>query len=178
MREKKHSEMKILGSRSQFAIEIGENQNNETNLRYVDVWAASQLLTVVDNLVYVPQFCGSVSSDLSFLLSKLDYIEEFKRPFAELTIEDNFQMLNGADAGEPPKLFNKYRIMDWGPTSDDVLMFLFIESGVCYLPFMFNHQAHSETDEASKIFVVEILLGEFLQILHEAIFELAYNWGH
>ena len=59
--------MKSFGERSKFSIELGEiDPDSDSLLRIVDVYAAGQLLTTIDNVAYIPTFISSVNDDLEW----------------------------------------------------------------------------------------------------------------
>lgn len=164
------------GERSRFAFDIGPPDKEEptTGTRRVDVFAADRWLTCDDNTVYVPQFVSSLEASIGWLLAD-PAIYNRARPYPELSVEENFRrLLADTAAGENDKYLS-YRMMNWGPTSDNLDNYLFREGDTAHFAFSFWRERHHDSSELGRVFVTELPLRELLLTLHHAAWDLA--WG-
>lgn len=162
-----------FGDRSRFAVEVGEFVGESDAHRRVDVWAAGVLLTCDDNHVYVPHFAGCLQHAVSRVLDDPTY-RRLRRPDPETCIADNFRRLR---AEEDNSEFWSYRFMHWGPTADNVMMLLFREDGVAYLPFAFWRPDHHDPSELGQVFVAELPERELAMVLHDAAWFVMWAWA-
>lgn len=52
----------MIGSKEIFAFVLGSKTNKD--IQEVDIWVAGELITFIDNSVYLPQFIASLESEL------------------------------------------------------------------------------------------------------------------
>jgi hypothetical protein len=162
------------GQLSRFALTVGEILSDNGGSRRVDVWTADCWLTCDDNNVYVPHFAGCLQHALRRLLS--DPQERRGRPYPERSVADNYRRLQ-ADAETNNREYLAYRLMDWGPTADNVGMLLFREDGTAYLPFSFWRPDHHVPSELGRVFVAELPEWELAVVLHDAAWALMWDWA-
>ena len=163
-----------FGDRNTFAIEIGSAEEESVDLRTVDVFAAGRWLTCDDNVVFLPQFIGSLNDDLNWLVSPATQKRD-KLPFDTLSpIENHRKMLNVAMDDNDLYLF--HRFMDWGPTADNVSMHMFRSDGVASLPFSFWRENHHDQSELETVFCAELPAHDLLTTLHHASWKLMWDW--
>lgn len=155
----------VLGDRSRFAAEIG----GSGPLRRVDLWAAGKWLTCDDNMAYVPQFRHSVLGDAAWLRSG----GGFPLPFAGVPAAATHRHLDrcaGDDGSEADhRLRDRYRSLHWGPTTDNLIAYLFRDEDRLVITLRFWREEHlsSHPDDIGAVFVAELLVDEFVGILED-----------
>ncbi|MFF1511932.1 hypothetical protein [Streptomyces sp. NPDC058326] len=154
----------VLGDRARFAAEVGE----PGPLCRVDLWAAGKWLTCDDNMAYVPQFRRDVLDAAAWLRSG----EGASLPFAGLSAEATHRRLRqrAGDDDESEadyQLRSRLRVLLWGPTTDNVMAYLFREKDHLVITLEFWREEHLFThpEDAGAVFVVEIPAEEFIGIL-------------
>ncbi|MGQ4458417.1 hypothetical protein [[Kitasatospora] papulosa] len=154
----------VQGDKFRFAAEAGE----PGPLCRVDLWAAGKLLTCDDNMAYVPQFRRDVLDTVAWLRSG----EGSPLPFAGLSAEATHRRLmqRPGDDDEPEadyQLRSRFRVLLWGPTTDNVTAYLFREEDRLVITLSFWREEHllSHPEDAGAVFVVEIPAEEFNEIL-------------
>ncbi|WP_326707343.1 hypothetical protein [Streptomyces cyaneofuscatus] len=154
----------VLGDKCRFAAEAGE----PGPLCRVDLWAAGKWLTCDDGMAYVPQFRRDVLDTAAWLRSS----ESSPLPFAGLSAEATHRRLmqRAGDDDEPEadyQLRDRFRVLLWGPTTDNVTAYLFREEDrlVITLSFWREEYLLSHPEDAGAVFVVEIPAKEFVGIL-------------
>ncbi len=154
----------VLGDKLRFAAEVGE----PGPLCRVDLWLAGKWLTCDDNMAYVPQFRRDVIDAAVWLRSG----EGSPLPFAGLSAEATHRRLlqrerddNEFDAEY--QLHGRFRVLFWGPTTDNVTAYLFREEDHLVITLEFWREEHllSHPQDANAVFVVEIPVEEFIGIL-------------
>jgi len=127
----------------------------------VDIWAAGVELTCDDNAAFVPQFCHAVEATVTWLLSELN----LNLPYPELSPEGNHRRLHEGEWHD----LRSYRFMDWGPTTDNVLSFIFSRGTDMLITFEFLRETHPRSEEIGKVFVAEMPERQLLRCLHQAV---------
>ncbi|MFF2412306.1 hypothetical protein [Streptomyces sp. NPDC058092] len=152
-----------LGDKRRFAVEIGDRDHG---LRRVDLWAAGQWLTCDDNMAFVAQFRHTVLETANCVRSG----KGSPLPWPDLPAEVNHRRLllgsetpHDTDAG--PR--GRYRGLEWGPTTDNLISSLFRNRDSLTLTFEFWRKEHLLTHpaHAGHVFVVEVPVPEFVEIL-------------
>jgi hypothetical protein len=115
-----------LGVRRRFAAGVGEWDNGP---RQVDLWAAGKWLTCDDNMAFVQQFRLAVLDTAAWLHA--GHVSPL--PFGGLSPEATHRrlMLRAGADGETEAEYafrRRFRIMDWGPTTDNVAAHAFREA--------------------------------------------------
>jgi hypothetical protein len=154
----------VLGDKSRFAAEVGE----PGALCQVDLWAAGKWLTCDDNMAYVPQFRRDVLDTVAWLRSG----EGVSLPYADVSAEATHRRF-GQQAGDDDEseadyqLRSRRRVLLWGPTTDNVLAYLFRKGDQLVITLEFWREQHllSQPEDAGAVFVVEIPADEFIGIL-------------
>ncbi|APS17514.1 hypothetical protein TK78_00090 [Streptomyces sp. Tue 6075] len=154
----------VLGDKCRFAAEAGE----PGLLCRVDLWAAGKWLTCDDDMAYVPQFRRDVLDTAAWLRSG----EGSPLPFAGLSAEATHRRLmqRAGDDDEPEadyQLRGRFRVLLWGPTTDNVTAYLFRQEDHLVITLSFWREEHllSHPEDAGTVFVVEIPAKEFVGIL-------------
>ncbi|MEV7318423.1 hypothetical protein AB0N56_36585 [Streptomyces microflavus] len=154
----------LLGDKFRFAAEAGE----PGPLCRVDLWLAGKWLTCDDNMAYVPQFRRDVLDTAAWLRSG----EGSPLPFAGLSAEATHRRLmqRAGDDDEPEadyQLRGRFRVLLWGPTTDNVTAYLFRVEDRLVITLSFGREEHllSHPEDAGVVFVVEIPAEEFVGIL-------------
>ncbi len=159
----------IFGRRNEFAIEIGALVDGSDTLRKVDVWAGNRWLTCDDNAAYLSQFVHSVWRELNKLMERPRKVWG-TRPFPHCTYAENHRLL--LDIPEEIERDDsrrfEYFFMDWGPTTDNLAMFLFREDGIANITFEFWRENHHNPEEKGVVFVVSMPENELKELLLEA----------
>ena len=55
--------MKEIGNKKKLAFVVGDKRKNE--LQEVNIWLNNELISYVDNMVYLPQFINSLKSEIA-----------------------------------------------------------------------------------------------------------------
>ncbi|MFH8738884.1 hypothetical protein [Streptomyces sp. NPDC017964] len=154
----------VLGDKFRFAAEVGE----PGPLCRVDLWAAGKWLTCDDNMAYVPQLRRDVLDAAAWLRSG----KGSAFPFAGLSAEATHRRLmqRAGDDDEPEadyQLRGRFRVLLWGPTTDNVTAYLFREEDHLVITLEFWREEHllSHPEDADAVVVVEIPAEEFIGIL-------------
>ncbi|CAM5281952.1 hypothetical protein [Streptomyces atroolivaceus] len=154
----------LLGDKSRFAAEVGE----PGPLCRVDLWAAGKWLTCDDNLVYVPQFRRDVRDTAAWLRSG----EGSPLPFAGLSAEATHRRLrqhagHDDESEADYQLHSRFGVLLWGPTTDNVMAYLFHEGDRLVITLEFWREEHlvHHPDDAGAVFGVEVPADEFIGIL-------------
>lgn len=157
----------LLGDRHRFAVEVGEKDHG---LRRVDLWAAGQWLTCDDNMAFVAQLRRTVRETADCLRSG----EVAPLPWSDLSPEANHRRLllgsRTPDASDAD-LRSRYRGLEWGPTTDNLISSLFRNRDSLTLTFEFWRKEHLLTHppHAGHVFVVEVPVPEFVGILDSLV---------
>ncbi|MEV7616103.1 hypothetical protein [Streptomyces sp. NPDC089799] len=152
----------VLGDRSRFAAEVGD----PGPLCRVDLWAAGKWLTCDDSMAYVPQFRRDVLDVAAWLRSG----KGSSLPFAGFSAEATHRRLRqhaGDDNETDYQLRSRFRALLWGPTTDNVMAYLFHNKDDLVITLEFWREEHllSHPEDAGAVFVVEIPADEFIGIL-------------
>lgn len=157
----------LLGDENRFAAEVGEWEHS---LRRVDLWAAGQWLTCDDNMAFVGQFRSYVVDTVVWLRSGACSA----LPFDGLSPEATHRRLMhraGADneTEEEYRFRSQFRVLSWGPTTDNVTVHLFRDAARLVLTLQFWREEHlvRHPDHAGKVFVAEVPAEEFVGILED-----------
>lgn len=155
----------LLGDKNRFAAEVGEWEHS---LLRVDLWAAGQWLTCDDNMAFVGQFRSNVMDTVAWLRSGASS----PLPFDGLPPEATHRRLMhraGADdeTEEEYRFRSQFRVLSWGPTTDNVTAHLFCDADRLVLTLQFRREEHllRHPDHAGKVFVAEVPTEEFIGIL-------------
>jgi hypothetical protein len=150
----------LLGSKGRFALELGEQREG---LHRVDAWAAGQWLTCDDNMAYVPQLRVSVQHDLA----RLDSIKDSPSPFPGLPPAAVHRQLYAVNDGSR----ERWWFLQWGPTTDNVLAFLFRDGDHLMITVEFWREEHlrRHPEHMGTVFVAEIEAEELAAILQDAV---------
>jgi hypothetical protein len=154
-----------LGDKHRFAVEVGGWDSPE--LRRVDLWAADQWLTCDDNVAYVPQFRGAVRETAVWVRSG-------HVPFVGLSPSVTHRRLVAVtvDDEEEYELRRQFQIFDrWGPTTDNLLTFLFRDGDHLVITLQFWRERYllERPEHVGTVFAVEIQAAEFAGILEDLV---------
>ncbi len=149
-----------IGDTHRFAVELGNTLTTDDRLRQVDVWAAGQWLTCVDNVVFVPQFVASVQADLRRLRSGFPP----PLPFPAVSPQDTHVLLDDYEKRCP------FTFMGWGPTADNVCANLFRDGDSLVLTCHFW-----SLGVGTEVFVATITADELASILEQLLAALGFE---
>lgn len=149
--------MALFGKKSRFAAEVGDSRLGSPLLRRVDLWAGGRWLTCDDNTAFVPQFRADVQRTLEWLRSEPD----LSPPFSGMPLDEAHRRLSASTEREGARFW----FPDWGPTTDNLIGYLFREGDHFLMTFEFWRQEHAVVDERGKVFVAAIPAQEFLGVL-------------
>lgn len=157
----------IFGDKHRFAAEVGEWDHE---LCRVDIWAGGKWLTCDDNMAFVRQFRRDVLDTTGRLRSGMTSA----LPFDGLSPQATHRrlMLRAETDGESEADFefrNRYRGLDWGPTTDNVTTHLFQDQDCSLLTLQFRREEHllKHPEHADEVFVAKIPTAEFVGILRD-----------
>ncbi|MFZ3193272.1 MAG: hypothetical protein WA154_08705 [Moraxellaceae bacterium] len=120
--------MQVIGDLSKIAFEIGAIEPN-TLLRDVKIYIANQNICPIDSRVYLPVFRNGLSMEVSRLKTTLCFKND-ENCTVHLPIEERFDTIFFNQGCE---ISNAYRLMQWGETTDDVMVLLIADVGLLYL---------------------------------------------
>ncbi|MFE2915827.1 hypothetical protein ACFXI0_11250 [Kitasatospora indigofera] len=162
----------VLGDKHRFAVEVGEGGQA---LRPVDLWAAGKWLTCDDNMAFVGQFRRAVLETADRLRSG----GGSPLPFGTLSPEATHRrltLLAGADdgTGGDYAFRSRFRVLAWGPTTDNVTAYLFRVGDRSVLTVQFWRKDHlaEHPEDADAVFVAELPTAEFAGILEDLVGQL------
>jgi hypothetical protein len=163
----------LLGEKDRFAARIGERAGPD--LRQVDLWAAGQWLTCDDNTVYVPQFKAAVARSAEWVRSGCAE----PVPFAGLSPESAHRRLLAKIRNMEDDVWQFRPFTDWGPTTDNVLSFVFSAGTDLLLTFEFWREQHlrEHPGHAGRVLVAALPAGELAAILGELAAALGQDHG-
>lgn len=149
----------LWGSKERFALELGEWSGG---LRRVDAWAAGQWLTCDDNMAYIPQLRQSVHHDHA----RLHSITDSPPPFPGLPPAAVHRQFLANDDEMP----EQYWFLHWGPTTDNVIAYLFPSGDHLALTAGFWREEHlrRHPEHVGAVFAAEIEAEELAGILCDA----------
>lgn len=158
----------LVGSKDRFALELGERSGG---LRRVDVWLAGQHLTCDDDMAYVPQLLESLRSDRA----GLDSVNRLPPPFPGLPPEAAHRRLQAED-GERRE---QWWFLRWGPTTDNVVTYLFRDGERLVITAEFWRDEHLQRhpEHAGAVFAAEIPAEELATVLQDAAAALGQRWS-
>ncbi|MEU6706165.1 hypothetical protein [Streptomyces wuyuanensis] len=157
----------LLGDKSRFAAGVGEWEHA---LRRVDLWAAGQWLTCDDNMAFVRQFRSDVVDTVAWLRSGACSPLPFDGLSPEATHRRLMHRAGGDDETEEEYRFrSRFRVLNWGPTTDNVTAHLFRDADHLVLTLQFRREEHlvRHPDHAGKVFVAEVQTEEIVGILED-----------
>ena len=155
----------LLGDKHRFAVEVGDW--TDPALRRVDLWAADQWLTCDDNLAFVQQFRRAVVDTAGWVRSG----HGSPSPFVALSPAAAHQHLL-AGIRDYEEDYERYRIFDrWGPTTDNLLAFLFRDEDRLVITSQFWREEHllKHPEHVETVFVAELRAAEFAGVLEELV---------
>ena len=155
----------LLGEKHSFAAEVG---GWDHALRRVDLWAAGQWLTCDDNMVFVSQFRLAVLDTAASLRSG----QGSPSPFPGLSPEATHRRLMlraGKDEETEAEydLRSRFRVLQWGPTTDNVTIHLFRDGSRLVITHQFRRKESrlGHPEHAGEVFAFGIPAAEFVDIL-------------
>lgn len=150
----------LLGDKRRFAAEVGEWDHG---LCRVDLWAAGQWLTCDDNMAYVQQFRRAVLNTAAWLRSG----HGSPSPFVGLSSEAAHRRL--MVLADDDELRSRFQVLNWGPTTDNVIAHLFRDGERLLLTAQFWREDHllKHPEHADEVFTAEIPAVEFIGILED-----------
>jgi hypothetical protein len=151
-----------IGDVNALAIETGEFRGR--GIRRVDIWIAKKWLTCNDNSAYLPTFCPDVEDAIWWLYSD----PQLELPFSGLSVTENHIRVRA----ERGKSRERHRFFNWGPTTDNVICFLFRHLASLHLTFEFWRDNHHDSTDMGRVFTVAITERELLRTLHGTAREL------
>jgi hypothetical protein len=154
----------VIGEGSNFAIIPGPYVPDSPQVREVSIFLAGRWLTCDDDHAFVPQFAYSLERTIIWLLST----DRIDPPHPEGTPEQVHRMLLASNDGLP----ERYRFMDWGPTTDNVIAFIFRDADRIRITCSFWRATHHRPDELGQVFHAELSERELLLILVKAASDL------
>ncbi|WP_377267558.1 hypothetical protein [Peterkaempfera sp. SMS 1(5)a] len=157
----------LLGDKNRFAAEVGEWEHS---LRRVDLWAAGQWLTCDDNMAFVGQFRSDVVDTVAWLRSGAGSALPFDGLSPEATHRRLTERAGAEDETEEEYRFrSQFRVLSWGPTTDNVSAHLFRDADRLVLTLQFPREEHlaRHPEHAGKVFVTQVPTEEFVGILED-----------
>ncbi|MFD3595746.1 hypothetical protein ACFWU5_23730 [Nocardia sp. NPDC058640] len=155
----------LLGEKGRFAAEVGDGTSG---LRRVDLWAADQWLTCDDNMVFVEQFRHAVQQTAASVRSgRIPPL-----PSVGLSPVDTHRRFATATDDDPIcQVREQFWFLHWGPTTDNVQAFAFLDADHLVITWQFWREAHlrNHPDHAGRVFEMKIECAQFAEILEGLI---------
>ncbi|KOT78381.1 hypothetical protein ADK70_34400 [Streptomyces rimosus subsp. pseudoverticillatus] len=158
-----------MGDKNRFAAEVGEWDGA---LCRVDLWAAGKWLTCDDNSSFVGQFRRDVLDTAAWLRSGQGSALPFDGLSPEATHRRLMHRAGADDETEAEyELRSRFRVLSWGPTTDNVTAHLFRDADRLILTFQFWREKHllKHPEDAGEVFVAETPVVEFVGILDDLV---------
>ncbi|MBM9507925.1 hypothetical protein [Actinacidiphila acididurans] len=159
----------LLGDKQRFAAEVGEW---DQALCRVDLWAAGKWLTCDDNMAFGPQFRRDVRDTAAWLRSG----QASAPPFPGLSPQATHRrlMLRAGTDDETEAEFefrSRFRVLDWGPTTDNVTAHLFRDGDHLAITLQFWRDAHlaKHPEDAGEVFLATLPTREFVATLEDLV---------
>jgi hypothetical protein len=156
----------FFGDKRTFAVEVGDWVGSA--LRRVDLWVADQWVTCDDNLAFVSQFRIAVRDTALRLRSG----QGSSLPFAGLSpVATHRRLLAGIERlDDDGELGQRSWFFDgWGPTTDNVLAFVFREGDNAVITLQFWREEHLRTrpEHVGMVLTIAIPVGELAGVLED-----------
>ncbi len=138
----------------------------------VDLWAAGKWLTCDDNSSFVGQFRRDVLDTAAWLRSGQGSALPFDGLSPEATHRRLMHRAGADDETEAEyELRSRFRVLSWGPTTDNVTAHLFRDADRLILTFQFWREKHllKHPEDAGEVFVAETPVVEFVGILDDLV---------
>ncbi|HEX4909540.1 MAG TPA: hypothetical protein VFV64_02115 [Permianibacter sp.] len=150
--------MRLFGDQSLFAF--GVHEDDQADLRKVDIFIGGRNVCCDDNCVYLPHFAARLK-DVVADHSMKDNSWKYERYLAGMTVEQIHTFLMSTRDSESEnygleddRLYPYYRFLDWGPTTDNLTSFLFPFGNELYLTYEFWRDAHKPKEDVGRVFGV------------------------
>jgi len=166
-----------IGNKNTLAFDIKDSPLL-SSMRVVDIVINNEYVCCIDNNVYVPQFFNS----LLHSVNKLTEINWHKSEnfFDEKTIDEIYQFLHHGYINETPEedlaenleIYETYRILDLGPTTNYIGSFIIPHNNKLYLCYSYWHSVDSYQRKKLKPHKVQIDLVELIKTMNDTIIEL------
>ncbi|MGW6869352.1 hypothetical protein ACWGHM_13615 [Streptomyces sp. NPDC054904] len=159
----------ILGDRQRFATEVGDWDHE---LCRVDIWAAGQWLTCDDNMVFVRQFRRDVRDTAAWLRSGMASALPFDGLSPRATHRRLMLRAGADDETEADfELRSRFRVLDWGPTTDNVTTHLFRDGDGSLITLQFRRDEHllKHPEHAGEVFGAKMPTAELVGILENLV---------
>lgn len=150
----------MIGDLSKIAFEIGDVEPNAL-LRDVKIYIAGQNICPVDSHVYLPAFRHSLFLEINRLKTTLCFKKD-ENCTVHLPIEERFDTIFFNQGCE---ISNAYRLMQWGETTDDVMVLLIDDAELLYL-------AAKLYAKPERFLVVQIWPYELIRLYEELLLVL------
>lgn len=171
--------MQIIGDTHQFAFEIGDYLEDIPSLRRVDIWAGGRRLCLDDDSVYVPQFIASLEDELG----ETHEVGRFNDYLRGKSPEEMARFVISTRDEESPNydlcddtLYPTYRVLDLGPTTDNISAFLFRDGNRAHLVYSLWREAWRQ-GEPERFVSVELDFEGFVSVLKESWEVLSQSWA-
>ncbi|MDI6098747.1 hypothetical protein QLQ12_09055 [Actinoplanes sp. NEAU-A12] len=125
------------------------------------MWAGGTWLTTFDNTAFVLSFTRYMRSDAEQVRRR----DIRPSPFPEHSPKEVCQLLY-AESAESDFPW-QFRLMDWGPTTDDVTCFAYLNGDELVLTLV-QRVDNQLPDDPLKVIVAKMLAEEFVAVLTEA----------
>jgi hypothetical protein len=162
--------MKIIGHPERFAFEIGEYRDSR-QLRHVDIWAGGVRLCIDDNTVYLSQFIDSLSDEIrrSYRISDFAKYLRGLSPIEMAVFVSSTREENSPNYGmENDSIYHHYMFLNLGPTTDNLVAFLFRDTQTSYFVYSFWRET-LKTGDIETYQVVELEFDEIISVARDAM---------
>ncbi|MBC7797514.1 MAG: hypothetical protein H7Z37_11630 [Pyrinomonadaceae bacterium] len=168
----------VIGNKNTFAFDVAERESKDewletdfyNELRIVDIYIAGRSVCCDDNCVFVSQFVISVWHTAEMLKRILDYYSN-EDVFFGKSVEEAHKIIQQLKDVKIETL-SKYwvsNLLDWGPTTDNIICLLFPLHGKLYLTFEFWRETHQPANEIGQVFGAEVTPYEIIRACEMAI---------
>ncbi|WP_413431586.1 hypothetical protein [Crateriforma spongiae] len=131
--------MTVIGEKRTFAFETApcDEYPSEPYLT-VDIYVADKLLTIRDNVAYVPQFLGDVDATCNRMRHNLSWLQ-YRDDLADMNLTDAHLHLSNTEGW--------LKFLNWGPTTDDISCHLIVyQDSLWITAFLYSENPDYETN--------------------------------
>lgn len=166
----------IIGNPKVFAFDVADRSEN--GLLVVNIYIGNRSVCSDDCSVFLPSYVNDIEYSLN-ALSKNDY-EKYASYLVHKSYEGIHRFIystrsEGAEnyGIENDEIYPLYSFMDWGPTTDNLVCFVFPHNDELILTYEFWRPEHMPSSEIGVVESVIISRQELTAVLSLAIKELS-----
>lgn len=177
----------MIGQKEVFAFEIPEMPNPTAQFRECNIFIGGRSVCCDDNIIYTSAFIASLQSELRRLVKTYNFLKH-EMLFYGKGVEDAHYLLRSVRSHEDALdsdlkkdkemsvVVSNLGFMGWGPTTDNLLVFLLPVFGRIYLSYEFWRETHQPASEVGRVYAVEVTPYYLMKTIEAAIVFLNKDW--